>query len=290
MPTGDSKLDAFESLFRSAVKQVFHLAPPSIERVMLLTDQDAAEAASLKEQVSGFLSAIDSAHALTWDVVSREQWVTGDRPAILNAQELVEQQKPDLLVTRRHQLGSIKNLQHTLGSVVDTLTQATDVPVLLLPPPEFRLPSSTDRVMVVTDHLAGDERLVNFGVQFTHDRGRLYLAHVEDQGILEYYLDTIDKLPTIDSEVARRALQERLLRAPADYIDSVTQVLKDANVEEEIVPLVTLGRGVGAYQGLMAEHDIDLLILNTKDDRQEAMDGMAYALAVQIRSRPLLLL
>jgi hypothetical protein len=144
--------------------------------------------------------------------------------------------------------------------------------------------------MVVTDHLSGDDRLVNYGVQFTHRRGTLYLAHVEDEGILEYYLDAIDKMQSIDSNEARTRLPERLLKTPLDYIHSVAAVLAAAKVEEKVVPLVRLGRGVSAYQALMADHDIDLLIVNTKDSRQDAMDAMAYALAVQIRSRPLLLL
>jgi len=290
MPTGDSKLDAFESLFRSAVKDVFHLAPPPIERVLLLIDQPPEQAEHLRQAVSGFLSCIDSADALSWEVLSAEQWTQGPEAPIHRAMALIDDRKPDLVVTRRHQLGRLSNLPHTLGSVVDTLTQSIQTPVLLLPPADTQLPSSTDRVMVLTDHLSGDDRLVNYGVQFTHRRGTLFLAHVEDEGILEYYLEAIGKMQSLNSEVARAQLPKRLLKTPADYIDSVTQVLRDAQVEEQVVPLVRLGRGVGAYQQLMAEHDIDLLILNTKDDRQDAMDAMAYALSVQLRSRPLLLL
>ncbi len=291
MPTGDSKLDAFESLFRSAVKDVFHLAPPAIESALLLTDLDADAARDLTDSVAGFLSCIDSANDLTWQIASREDWVEGPGvPPVLRALNLVEERQPDLLVTRRHQLGQLPNQPYTLGSVVDVLTQSTSVPVLLLPPPDARLPSSTDRVMVVADHISGDDALVNFGVQFTHRRGTLYLAHIEDEGILEYYLDAIDRMQDIDSKVAREQLPARLLKTASDYIDSVAKVLSDSNIEEEVVPLVKLGRGVGAYQSVLAEHDIDLMILNTKDDRQDAMDSMAYALAVQIRSRPLLLL
>ncbi|MEZ4316275.1 MAG: hypothetical protein R3F61_02175 [Myxococcota bacterium] len=290
MPTGDSKLDAFESLFRSAAKDVFTLAPPHIERVLLLTDLAEPEALDLKETVAGFLSCIDSAAELRWEVAHHDHWAAGPEAPVLKARDLVNTLKPDLVVTRRHQLGKVTNLPYTLGSVVDTLTQATDVPVLLLPPPDFKLPSSTDRVMVITDHLSGDDQLVNYGVQFTHRRGTLFLAHVEDEGILEYYLAAIDKMQSIDSDEARTKLPARLLKTPTDYIESVAGVLKRAGIEERVVPIVRLGRGVGSYQGLMAEHDIDLLILNTKDDRQDAMDAMAYALSVQIRSRPLLLL
>ena len=290
MSTGESMLDAFESLFRSAVKDVFHLNPPQIEHALLLIDLPRAEAEALRQAVHRFLSKIDSAAALRWTIASREDWCEGPDAPIHRARELVEEHSPDLLVTRRHQLGQLPDIPYTLGSVVDTLTQATDVPVLLLPPPDVPLPASTDRVMVITDHLSGDDRLVNYGVQFTHKQGSLFLAHVEDEGTLEYYLDAIDKMASIDSAVARREIPPRLLKAPTDYIHSVAEVLKVAQIEERVVPVVVLGRGVTAYQYLMAENDVDLLILNTKDSRQDAMDGRAHALAVQLRDRPMLLL
>lgn len=286
MPTGDAKLDAFESLFRSAVKDVFHLDPPRIQRVMILLD-DPTEAAVWRESVAGFLSCIDSAEHLEWHIET--DWAQQGSP-VLHVTEVVEAAAPDLIVTRRHLLGGQKNLPHTLGSVVDVLTQATTIPILLMPPPGFQIPSSTDRVMVVTDHLSGDDHLVNYGVEFTHKRGTLFLAHLEDSAMLEYFLSAIDKMASIDSEAARRDLPERLLKSPREYIESVAAVLAAAKIEETVTSIVQLGHGVGSYQELMANHDVDLLIFNTKDDRQDAMHAMAYALAVQIRSRPLLLL
>ena len=42
--------------------------------------------------------------------------------------------------------------------------------------------------MAITDHLTGDDRLVNFAVKFTDDLGYLFLAHVEDATIYEKYI------------------------------------------------------------------------------------------------------
>ena len=286
MPTGDAKLNAFESLFRSAVKDVFRLDPPPMQRVMILLD-DAAEAAVWRDSVAGFLSCIDSAEHLEWQIETR-----GAQQAspVLHVIGVVQAAALALIVARRHLLGTQKNLPHTLGSVVDVLTQATTTPILLMPPPGFQLPASTDRVMVVTDHLSGDDRLVNFGVEFTHKRGTLFLAHLEDSAMLEYFLAAVDKMASIDSDLARQELPDRLLKAPREYIQTVADVLAAAEIEETVQAIVEHGHGVGSYQELMAKHDVDLLIFNTKDDRQDAMHAMAYALAVQIRSRPLLLL
>ena len=41
---------------------------------------------------------------------------------------------------------------------------------------------------------------------------------------------------------------------------------------------------------IIAEHNVSLLVMNTKDDEQLAMHGVAYPLAVELRETPLLLL
>ena len=41
---------------------------------------------------------------------------------------------------------------------------------------------------------------------------------------------------------------------------------------------------------LIAEHSVDLVVLNTKDHEQLAMHGMAYPLAVELRNTALLML
>ena len=47
----------------------------------------------------------------------------------------------------------------------------------------------TNRVMVMTDHLTGDSRLVNFAVRFTEPDGTLFLTHIEDDAVFDRYVD-----------------------------------------------------------------------------------------------------
>ena len=54
--------------------------------------------------------------------------------------------------------------------------------------------------------------------------------------------------------------------------------------------LVVFGSHLSEYKRLIEEHEVDLLVLNTKDEDQLAMHGMAYALAVELRQIPLLML
>ena len=41
---------------------------------------------------------------------------------------------------------------------------------------------------------------------------------------------------------------------------------------------------------MIDEHQVDLLVVNTKDEDQLAMHGLAYALSVELRSTPILML
>ena len=47
---------------------------------------------------------------------------------------------------------------------------------------------------------------------------------------------------------------------------------------------------ITALESMIDEEEIDLLILNTKEAGQLAMNGIAYAMAVEFKERPLLLL
>ncbi len=144
--------------------------------------------------------------------------------------------------------------------------------------------------MAVTDHLAGDERLVNAALTLIESGGRLYLSHVEDDATFERYIRAIGKIPEIDTELARDRIQAQLLKEPADYIRSVGDALREAAVTCEVQELVSMGHHVKQYRELVDTHAIDLLVVNTKDEDLCAMHGLAYPLAVELRDTPLLML
>ncbi len=148
----------------------------------------------------------------------------------------------------------------------------------------------TDRVMAVTDHLVGDERLVNAALAFAEPRGTLFLSHVEDDATFERYLGVIGRIPEIDTELARERIQAQLLKEPSDYIRSVSEALQEADVACTVQELVTMGHHVTQYRELIESNEIDLLVLNTKDEDHSAMHGLAYPLAVELRDTPLLML
>ena len=278
------KLDEFESVFRSAVKTLFHLKAPKIESILLISDMES-------EPNEQFLSTVKAFLGLGEDV----KWSTlGELKEVADVLDRVRRNPPSLVVCYRHVLGrDAAKLPYSLGSCVDTLTQATDVPVLLMPRPkddDVSIPKTTARVMVVTDHLTGDDRLVNWASHICNDDGTLFLTHIEDQRILDKYLDVLAKIPGIDVEVANEKIPKKLLDMPLDYVESTAQVLADHDIHEKVVPIVQLGIPVTTYETLVEEHDVDLLVMNTKDSGQAAMASLAYALSVAMRNRPLLLL
>ncbi|MGK0361948.1 MAG: hypothetical protein ACI9U2_004268 [Bradymonadia bacterium] len=279
-----SLIDQFQSVFRSASKPVYRPTPRRFEKVLLLTDLPTAEANAYAER----------AHALVAKArgMGKAPWVITDvdaAPSVGDLLALIEREQPDLVVAYRNLHSTGWQWPYTLGDHVVVLTQVTDVPVLLLPRPDALDPSrGTDSVMAVTDHLAGDARLVDAGIAFTAPNGTLYLSHVEDDAIYARYIEMIGKIPNLPTDVAQVELRARMLKEPADYIASVQTAL--ANVDLTVQAEVQMGHHLSTYRQLVQKHGVDLLVLNTKDDDQLAMHGLAYPLAVELRDVPLLML
>ena len=203
-----------------------------------------------------------------------------------------EQARPDRGVTCRHLQSAVGEGPHSLGEHVDVLTQATSTPVLVLPHPGRKdLPGhalkNTGRVMAVTNHLAGDHRLVSHAAHFTQDGGTLYLAHVEDDTVFERYIAAIGKIPDLDTDIAREESRARLVEDPTEYIESCRAGLARGNQTLKVESRVKLGHQLADYRGLVEENEIDLLVMYTKDDEQFAMPGVAYPPAVELRATTL---
>ena len=164
-------IDRFESVFRAAAKTVFHHRPVALRSVLVVTDLEGAAADAYAARVKHFLAGLPKADAVEWSVAQ------GDAVETVGALlERVQQAQPDLVCTYRNLHSGAFRWPYTLGDHVEVLTQVTTVPVLLLPRPdaaaalEERL-ANTDRVMAVTDHLTGDDALVNWAVALTAPKG-----------------------------------------------------------------------------------------------------------------------
>ena len=285
-----TNVDQFESMFRSALREVFRYERVNIESVLVVTDRDEEKARLFGDRIRQFLKVVSADEKIRWrDVNGSEFQTAGELLA------LVESAAPDIICTYRNLHSGAWKWPYSLGTHVDLLTQHTDVPVMLLPHPETERSAkhafeNTDSVMAIADHLTGDHRLVNHAVRFAESGGALWLTHVEDEATFGRYMEVISKIPTIDTDEARKAVREQLLKEPQDYINSCVEVLRKAGMSVRVEHLVVFGHHLSEYKRLIEQHEVDLLVLNTKDEDQLAMHGIAYALAVELRQIPLLML
>ena len=284
-----TNLNTFESVFKSADKPVFTYAPVVLDRVLLVTDLTAEEAGAMVPQLRRFLAAIDDEHC-EWKALGADDFT--DVKELLDR---VEQYRPDLIVSWRHLRSEAWHWPFSLGEYLDVLVQATTSPVMILPHPDagHALPhsiSDTDRVMAMTDHLAGDSRLVNYALAFTHAGGQCWLTHVESDHDFERYMEVISKIPSIDTEDARETIKAQLLKEPHDFIHRCREAVEAGKLPITIEELVTTGHRLSEYRQLIEEQEIDLLVMYARDEDQFAMQGRTYPLAVELRQIPLLML
>jgi len=285
-----TKIDQFESVFRSADKPLFRYDPFVVNSVLVLTDLEGEKAEAFSALAGKYLGVCGEEGTISIQLAS-----AGDFSSIEQCLGLIEETKPDLVCTYRGLHSECWRWGHSLGSYVEVLTQGISTPVLVFPHPGSREALSVasgecTRVMAMTDHLAGDSRLVNAALFFTREGGVLHLANFEDRQVFERYMDAIGRIPSIDSDQAREDLLERLLREARDYIQSCRLEVETQGNEVEITETVDLGLHVEAYRQLVRSNGIELLVMNTKEKGQLAMHGLAYALAVEVNEIPLLLL
>ena len=284
MSSGDRRLDAFASMFRRAWHPTVTLTVPSANDVVLLVDGSSREAPALASALASRLCTAES--ACSPRVVEVPPGT--DHRAVLA--ELTKN-PPDLMVTWRNVGEAHGDLPHSLGTLVDEITQTVLAPLLLLPtgrPSAAQTPWS--HVMVVTDHLNHNDLAVSWAARLCEDDGTLYLAHIEDDANIERILAAIGRIPELDTDIATSALPEALLSEPRQYIEAVAEALEKAGIEEVVIPIVTQGHALSDYRRLVETHTVDLLVVPSRDARQLAMHSLSHALAVELRERPLLLL
>ncbi len=285
-----SSLDQFASVFNAAAKPVYQHAEVEINKVLVVTDLEESQAKLYQQAIRNFLSVVDRGTDAEWRTVPGKDFTT-----VHDLIQLVEKERPDFIATYRHLHSEAWRWPYSLGEHLDVLIQVTDSPVLVLPHPDRKgvpehVLKDTTHVMAVTDRLVGDDRLVHYAVRFTQENKTLILAHVEDEMVFNRYLDAISKIPEIDTDIARDAIMEKLLGEPREYISSCTNVLEKKRAKISIESSVTVGHRLEHFQELLKEHQVDLMVMNSKDEDQLAMHGKAHPLAVELRSTPLLFL
>jgi len=285
-----SQIDQFESVFRSAIKETYRYQPLSFARAIVFTDLQEGRAQEFSNTVQNFLSGVKALENISWRLVQGNEFRT--TTDVLN---IIETNKPDLVCTYRNLHSQAWNYPHSLGQHLDVLLQRTTSPVLVLPHPDANYASDhavqkLSSSMAITNHIANDHILVNHAVAFTEPSGTLYLMHIENQWEFDRYIEAISKIPTIDTEDAKKRLRKQLLKDPHDYIRACTEELRQLKINIQIEEKIYFGDRLQEYKAHINEHSIDLIVMNTKDQDQSAMHGLAYPLAIELRQIPILML
>ncbi|MCI4668922.1 MAG: hypothetical protein MRZ79_12370 [Bacteroidia bacterium] len=284
-----SDLSSFESVFRRALRHRFEYNPIEINNVLVITDLEKDKAEEYGKKIQAYLQA-----TIRKDTYHIDIWAKDDYSPWPMMKERIKSKKPDLLITYRMLFAQDISPDKSLGSYVDLLSQDTSYPLLVTPHPKLfsmdNILKEEGAVLVATEHLIEDNRLVNFALKFTVKEAPLVLVHIEDEDTFDYYMEAISKIPDISTEVAQTKLKEQLLADPIHYAQSVQEVLKEKRPELQVETYIKFGHLISAYRDLLSEHATDLLVMNTKDDTQLAMHSVGYSLAVEFRQTPILLL
>ena len=285
-----STVDQFESVFKAAAKTTYVHEKHPLGKVLLVTDMENAEATLYLQTVRKFLEGILPDTETEWIPVSKDGFEN-----VKDLLDKVEEHHPDLVITYRNLRSDAWRWPYSLGEHLDVLTQVTTTPVLVLPHPNREdatgfLDRPLQTVMAVSGHLCGEGTLVGYSSTFTPSGGKLILSHVEDELTLDRYLDAIEKIPELDSEVARETILSRLLNDAKDFSESARETLRETDLNITVECHAKVGRRLEDYRKLIEDEQVDLLVMHAKEDDQMAMHGMAHPLAVELRTVPLLLL
>ncbi len=281
-------VDEFESVFRAADKKQFHVDPPAIERVLVVSDVEG-------EEEQHYLRAIQTLLGPLGDDIA---WVTRGKGTWSGVEELLHETRdiaPDMVVAYRNLYSDAWGWSYSLGVYLSALTRGTPHPVLVTPNPHASRErnwygAGSRSVMVITNHLTGDDRLVNWGIRACHPEGSLRVMHMENDQVYARYVEAISKIPEIDTESASEQIKTQLVREPTDYMDTVRQYLARARTSMQFHGEVAMGHRVADYKQLIERHNVNLLVFPTLEEDCIALDGIAYSLAVELVDTPLLMI
>ena len=281
-------VDEFESVFRAADKAHFTYAPPSLGRVLVISDLEGDALAQYVAACQRLLEpGVDP--AVRWDVRGKGSW-----DGVEGCLRLVDDNGYDAVITYRNLRSDAWRWAYSLGVYLNALTRGTQLPVFVTPSPHAYPSmawqhSRTDSVMAVGDSLTGDDGLVSWAARLTRPGGTLHLTHMEHDAIFDRYMAAISKVPEIDTETARETLLEQLLREPREWIATARTALAAAGVDLEVAGHVLQGHRVADYRAIVDAHEVDLLVFPTLEEDRIALHGVAYSLAVELVQTPLLM-
>ena len=109
-----TNVDQFESMFRSASREVFVYERVNIESVLVVTDLDELEARLFGDRVRKFLTVISEDEKVRWRDVGGSEFQTAGELV-----SLIESAAPDIICTYRNLHSSAWKWSYTFTKIAD---------------------------------------------------------------------------------------------------------------------------------------------------------------------------
>lgn len=275
------KLDHFTSVFRAADKDIITIPKCEISKVLLVTDVSHEKSlliwGSWKKLFFGNV-----------DVTILHGEESKDLSLIT---QKIEASGCDLIVSYRCLHSDNWRYPHAIGSYVEVITQMTATPVLLMPHilEEAQEYSPPESIILISDDLTKEADLLGWACSFRSHSSRCTLVELENLTYLNRLLNTIAKIPQIDTEMAQEKISSQLQKDSQGWLERSQDILREWERPPSLKRVQIAQSCMTSCIELVEEEKAKLIVLNTKDDDQLAIHGLVYPFMVQFRNIPLLL-
>lgn len=275
------KIDHFASLFRAADKEQVDIPDVLVSRVALITDVSKEESNKLWERWKGIFPT-------PVEIILLDGTMTQSLPLLIEALNGVE---VDLVVTYRCLHSDAWKYPYAVGSYIEVLTQIVSFPVLLMPHihEDMKNYANAKQILLMSSELTKESALVGFANAFATKNSSLLLAQIDDKSMFLRIIDIISKIPQIDTDDAKQYISQRREQEMNDWVFRCKQSLSQKSNAPVVSQIDMLDPSMKQCAEVIEKHKADLVVINTKDDEQLAIHGLAYPIMVQFRHIPLLL-
>lgn len=314
----EQRLDEFESIFRASLTPSVPIEPLKLERLLGVLDWEGN--AAKREGLLACVRALAEEHrpALRMVAPLRELKSRPNTPPVEAATEQLDAQAHHLWqlgleVSHEVQVGSPSSLileqkasfqptllvlsslfgededgleGYTLGSVVDRVLEAMEIPLLLVEGP-VRPEGLLDRWLITVDNEASTPPCLNAAAGLARRGASVTLHHVLDESILKTYRQGIELAAELDSDKATAAVNRALCNRMEHYLKGAAQSLEKCGLKVDVV--VEVGDPLHKIRARIAGGDYGLVACNSVAPDEKLIDSLAYNLAAHLRELPLLL-
>ena len=138
---------------------------------------------------------------------------------------------PGLVVVQRRLGVFNEGSNYSIGPILESITQETDLPVLVLPEKFDSLQLNT--IAIGFDHQIDNSNLVNKSLLLDAHVKNVELIHVEESSIFDYYMEAISRIPSINTDSAKESIQDTILSLSADFFNEVSAKLNERGVKTQ---------------------------------------------------------